>query len=451
MPPMNRYQSSRPNSIHSRGIRRLNAIGCWSLLLTVITTTSVATSALAENWLQWRGADRANRSGETGLFQTWGDDGPPLEWMAEGLGGGYASVSVIGRGVFTTGNVDGKQSVVAINSDTGKVVWKQPITGNEPDHGYGGSRCTPTIDGDRLYAVSSDGRVVCLNIRDGSPKWSRDFKDWNGKMMSGWGFSESPLVDGDAVICTPGGDRGVVVALNKMTGEELWAAVLNGTAVDQGGPDLKQGAGYASPVISNGGGVKQYIQLVGRGLIGIRATDGEVLWRYARVGNTTANIPTAIVDGDYVFTSTGYNTGSALLKLTSTQGGVSAEEVYWLEGRELQNKHGGMTLVDGYIYCGHGNGDGKPICIEMKTGEAAWGPVRAEGSGETSLIYADGHILYRRQDGTLILTEATPKEFKVVSVFKPAFQERESWAHPVIANGKLYLREQDKLMCYQLK
>lgn len=425
---------------------RWSAVVFCSLLISVPTV-----EASAEDWLQWRGQDRANRSTETGLFESWGADGPELEWMAEGVGGGYASVSVMGRGIFTTGNTGGKQSVVAIDGATGKVVWTQPITGKEPKHGYGGSRCTPTIDGDRLYAVSSDGRIVCLRVRDGSELWSRDFQDWDGKMMSGWGFSESPLVDGANVICTPGGQRGVVVALNKMTGKQVWAAVLNNTPADQGGPDLKQGAGYASPVISNGGGVKQYIQLVGRGLIGIRASNGEVLWRYARVGNTTANIPTAIVDGDYVFTSTGYNTGSALLKLSSKGRRVGAEEIYWLEGRELQNKHGGMTLVDGHVYCGHGNGDGKPICIEMLTGKPAWGPVRAKGKGETSLIYADGHILYRRQDGTLILTEATPDEFKVISVFEPAFQEKESWAHPVIANGRLYLREQDKLMCYRLK
>ncbi|TWT53678.1 outer membrane biogenesis protein BamB [Rubripirellula amarantea] len=411
----------------------------------------LAATVQGDDWLQWRGPDRANRSTETGLFRSWGTEGPKLDWMAEGLGTGYASVSVSGDRIYTTGNFPGNQSAVAIDAKSGKVIWTTPITQGAPKHGYDGSRTTPTIDGNRLYMVSSDGRIVCLEANNGSEVWSRDFKDWDGKMMSGWGFSESPLVDGNKVICTPGGDRGVVVALDKHSGEQIWAAVLKGESVNEGGPQLNEGAGYASPVISEGGGVKQYIQLVGRGLIGIRATNGEILWRYSRVGNTTANIPTALVDGDFVFTSTGYGTGSALLKLSAAGNGVKAEEVYWLESNELQNKHGGMTLVDGYIYCGHGNGDGKPICVEMKTGDVAWGPVRADGKGETSLVYADGHVILRRENGVIILAKATPEKFDVVSTFKPAFQERESWAHPVIAGGKLYLREQNKLMCYQLK
>ena len=199
-----------------------------------------------------------------------------------------------------------------------------------------------------------------------------------------------------------------------------------------------------------GAGVKQYVQLVGRGLIGVRASDGKFLWRYSRVANGTANIPTPVISGDYVFTSTAYGTGSALLHLQKSTAGVDAEEVYWLEGNDLQNKHGGMVLVDGYIYCGTGNGQGLPICVNMKTGENAWGPVRGEGRGEASLIYADGHLVIRRDDGTVMLVKATPEKFDLVHSFMPQFQQGKSWAHPVIANGRLYLREQDKLMVFQL-
>ena len=417
----------------------------------LLVTTMLVTVAHSEDWTQWRGPQRANRSMENGLFKHWGTEGPKLDWIAEGLGGGYASVSVAGKRIYTTGNFEDSQSAVAIDAASGKVIWTQPITKGVPEHGYDGSRTTPSIDGNRLYMVSSDGQIICLKAADGSEVWHRDFKDWDGKMMSGWGFSESPLVDGDNVICTPGGDRGVVVSLNKMTGEQVWAAVLKDSEFDAGGKELNDGAGYASPIVSHGAGVKQYVQLVGRGLIGVRASDGKILWRYDQVGNTTANIPTAIVDGDFVFTSTGYGTGSALLKLEADGNGVNANEVYWLDAKKLQNKHGGMTLVDGYIYCGHGNGDGKPICVEMSTGKVAWGPERAEGSGETSLIYADGHVVFRRENGVIILAKATPKQFDVVGTFKPVFQERESWSHPVIASGKLYLREQNKLMCYDLK
>jgi outer membrane protein assembly factor BamB len=412
-------------------------------------------SALADDWAQFRGADRANRSSETGLFEDWVASGaPPLAWMAEGLGSGYASVAVVNGMIYTSGNFEDSQSVVAIRAEDGSVIWKQAITSGPPKHDYDGSRTTPTVDGDRLYAVSSDGKVACLDRRTGAIVWQRDFKEWNGKMMSGWGFSESPLVDDANVICTPGGDQGMVVALNKSTGEQVWACKLPKfeDKVGLNGKDLKDGAGYASVVISHGGGVKQYVQLVGRGLIGVRASDGELLWQYDQVANGTANIPTALVDGDYVFTSTGYNTGSALLRLTAqADGGVKAEEVYWLEATELQNKHGGMVLVDGYIYCGHGNGTGLPACIELKTGKIAWGPERVDGKGETSVVYADGHLIFRRENGTVIIAKATPEKFTQVLKFEPEFQQGKTWAHPVIADGKLYLREQDKLMCYQLK
>ncbi|TWU33368.1 PQQ-binding-like beta-propeller repeat protein [Novipirellula artificiosorum] len=406
----------------------------------------------AEDWLQWRGQDRANHSPETGLFEAWPEDGPELAWMAEGLGSGYANVSVAGNRIYTSGDLEDSQSVIAVDATDGSILWKTAITESVPKHGYPGSRTTPTIDDNRLYMVSSDGKIVCLDVSNGDKIWSRDFSDWNGKMMSGWGFSESPLVDGNKVICTPGGDKGMVVALDKTTGEEIWVCTMSDPTPENDGKPLKEGAGYSSPIITNGGGVKQYVQLVGRGLIGIRAEDGKLLWQYNRVANDTANVPTAVIDGEYVFTSTGYNTGSALLKLVAAgTNDVDVEEVYWLTGRTLQNKHGGMTLIDGYIYCGHGNGQGMPTCVDMATGEITWGPERAKGKGEASLIHADGHILYRREDGTIMLTKVNPEELEIVSVFEPAYQEGKSWAHPVIADGKLYLREQDKLMCYKLK
>ena len=205
-------------------------------------------------------------------------------------------------------------------------------------------------------------------------------------------------------------------------------------------------------VKTEGGGVKQYVQLVGRGLIGIRASDGKLLWRYMKVANGTANIPTPIIDGDHIFTSTSYNTGAALLKLVpGDDDGVDVEEVYWLKSKTFQNKLGGMTLVDGHIYCGHGNGSGYPVCLEMLSGEVKWGPLRSKGKGESSLIYADGHLVWRRQNGLVILTKVNSQSMEVVGSFMPDYQEGNSWAQPVIADGVMYLREQDKLMAYQLK
>jgi outer membrane protein assembly factor BamB len=428
----------------------------YSPLMLIVALSSQ--HVVAEDWTQFRGPNRDGISRETGLWNSIQSKDPQLVWMADGVGNGYASVSIMKDRLYTTGNSKNNQVLSCVSLKDGKVLWSQPINEANKKHGYPGSRTTPTIDGDRLYAVSSDGAIVCLNARSGQPIWRRDFTEWNGVMMSGWGYSESPLVDDKVVVCTPGGPNGMLVALDKMTGREVWASKfeISSTDVQDGGKgdkkSLKDGAGYASIVISNGGGVKQYVQLVGRGVIGVRASDGEVLWRYSRVANSTANIPNVIADGDNIFCSTGYGTGSALLKLASAGNNkVSMEEVYFLDGKTLQNKHGGMVLVNGHIYCGHGNGTGMPICVDVKTGTIAWGPERGVGSGESSVAYADGHVVFRFQDGKVAIVKATPEKFEVVRSFDPAFQEKESWSHPVITDGRLYLREQNKVMCYQLR
>ncbi len=432
--------------------RRSLSVIPYSALAFLTTLANAPLSA--EDWPQFRGPNRDGISSETGLWNTIQSDDPKLVWMAEGVGNGYASVSVLKDRLYTTGNTQNGQVLSCVSLKDGKVLWSQPISESSPKHGYPGSRTTPTIDGDRLYAVSSDGAIVCLNAMSGKPIWRRDFDEWGGKMMSGWGFSESPLVDDKVVVCTPGGRKGMLVALDKMTGREVWASKSSSSATSSKGEnkESKDGAGYASIVISNGGGVKQYVQLVGRGVIGVRASDGEVLWHYDRVANTTANIPSVVVDGDTVFCSTGYNTGSALLKLTAAgDKKVSMEEVYFLDAKTLQNKHGGMVLVNGHIYCGHGNGLGLPICVEMKTGKIAWGPERGVGSGESSVTYADGHIVFRFQNGKVAIVKANPEKFELVRSFDPAFQQKESWSYPVIADGRLYLREQNNVMCYQLR
>lgn len=418
-------------------------------LLLSMLLLALPASSFAEDWTQWRGPNRDGKSTETGLFANWDEDGPPEVYDATGIGRGYAAVSVVGDRVYTTGNVDGGQAVTALDAENGKIIWQTPITPNIPQHDYEGSRSTPTVDGDRIYVVASSGAIVCLRAKDGRVVWRREFSDWGGKMMSGWGYSESPLIDRNNVICTPGGPQGMVVALNKNTGKNVWACQL--PPKNEKSRDLTDGAGYSSAVISEAAGIRQVVQLVGRGLIGIRADNGELLWQYERVANTTANIPTPIAEGDYIFTSTAYGTGSALLKVEK-QGrrGVIVKEVYWLTADDLQNKHGGMILVDGHIYCGTGNGQGLPVCAELSSGKVVWGPERAKGRGEASIVYADGHLVIRREDGTVLLVKATPEQFELVNSFMPSYQEGSSWAHPVIANGRLYLREQDHLMVYQL-
>ncbi len=421
-----------------------------SLRVVLALTFSLATPQLcrAADWPQWRGPARDGRSNETGLSRNWDEQPPRLEWMVEGMGRGYASLSVVDGRLYTTGNFDDGQGVVCADAQTGRQIWRKVLTDTVPKHGYEGSRCTPSIDGDRAYAVTSSGQIACLKTADGTVVWKRDFRqDWGGRMMSGWGYSESPLVDGDRVLCTPGGRDAMIVALDKLTGEEVWRA-----AVPDFNSDGKQGAGYSSIVVSHAAGVKQYVQLIGKGVIGIRAGDGKFLWGYDRVANTTANIPTPIVFDDYVFASTGYNTGACLLQLLRDSEGVRAEEKYFLDGGTFQNHHGGMILLDGYVYAGHRHGNGFPICLAVETGDVVWGGnVRPAGNGSAAITYADGRLIFRYQNGTVALIEATPEGYRLSGTLTPEYQEDKSWSHPVVVDGKLYLREQDKLMCYDVR
>jgi len=368
-------------------------------------------------WPQWRGPERSGKSPETGLNTNWEERKPQLLWQLEGMGEGFASVSVAGGRLFTTGNKEGSQHVVAVDLAREKLLWSTPLTEQTPRHGYQGSRCTPTIDGERIYALASDGTLACLKAYGGEVVWKRSCKDdFGGRMMSGWGYSESPLVDGEKVLCTPGGKDALIVALEKATGREIWRSAPPEDVA-------KRGAGYSSLVVSHAAGVRQYVQLVGRGLVGVRAEDGEFLWHYGKIANGTANIPTPLVHGEYVFGSSGYNTGAALLKLSREADGVRAEEVYFLPARTFQNHHGGMVLVDGYVYCGHGHNNGFPICLELESGKVAWGgDVRGVGRGSAAVTYFDGHVLFRYQTGELALIQATPEEYRLKGQLKPAFQ-----------------------------
>jgi len=398
----------------------------------------------AKDWPQFRGPARDGKSTETGIIKSWETNPPKLLWMGEGMGNGYAGVAVVGDRIYTTGDLKDGQGVVAVNAKDGKVLWTTIITDGVPKHGFEGARCTPTVEGDHLWVTASNGMIACLTT-DGKLVWKKSFsEEWGGKMMSGWGFSESVLLDGDAAVCTPGGPEAMMVSLNKLTGKEVWRS-----KVPEFGDKGKSGAGYGSAVISNGAGVKQYVQMTGQGVIGVRASDGKFLWGYANVANSTANITAPVVIGDHVFSSTAYGAGAGLVKLVKDGDGVKAEEVYFIDANKLQNHHGGMVLVDGHIYCGHKQNGGDPVCVDVKTGKLKWSE-KAPGKGSAAVVYVDGHVIFRYQNGLMVLVEANPKEFTMKGSFKPEFQERESWAYPVVSGGRLYLREQNKLMCYQL-
>jgi outer membrane protein assembly factor BamB len=410
--------------------------------------SAVVAGGASPDWPQWRGPNRDNLSQDTGLLKQWDSDGPALAWRVSGIGAGFSSVSVANGKLYTMGDLGSDQFVLALSAEGGKPIWKAKV-GPAWDDGMPGPRSTPTVAGGAVYALGTEGDLVCLDAATGRERWRRSLpRDFGGRMMSGWKFSESPLVDGDRVIVTPGARRAALVALEAGTGREIWR-----TTIPDLGPNGNDGAAYSSIVISNGGGVKQYVQLVGRGLIGVRATDGQFLWRYNRIANDVANISTPVVSGDFVFAATGYQAGSALVRLTGTgQGTVKANEVYYLEGRTFQNHHGGFVLVGNHIYGGHGHNRGFPICLELQSGTVKWGgDIRNEGSGSAAVTYADGHLYFRYQNGVVLLIEASPTGYKEKGSLKIPNVTKPSWPHPVVVNGKLYLREQDTLYVYDLR
>jgi len=422
---------------------RFSLIGVGVLWIT----SQIVVAAEPAAWPQWRGPNRDGIAPAKGLLTTWKDRTPPLTWAVKGMGRGFASPSIAGDYIYSTGEGDGQQFVIALklapspSSTAPTMAWKTPI-GKAGDVGYPGSRCTPTIDGNLVFATSTTGDIACLDRMTGKLLWSKNMvTEFGGKMMSVWGFSESPLVDGDNVIITPGSDEAAIVALNKKTGELVWKSAI---------PESK-GAGYASLVISEGAGVRQYVTLLGRGLVSVDAKDGKLLWTYDKIANATANIPTPIVKDDFVFASTGYQAGAALVKIEKVGENIEAKEVYFLGPKVLQNHHGGMVLVGDYLYGGAGHNEGNPICVDFKTGKVAWRERRGPGTGSAAVTYADGNIYFRYENGIVALIKATPDGYHVQGTFEIPDVMDPSWPHPVIADGLLLLREQDNLYCYDLR
>jgi outer membrane protein assembly factor BamB len=403
------------------------------------SAVAAATNAPAISWPQWRGPYRDAICRETGLLPKWPKDGPPLLWEAKGLGRGYSSVSIAGGRLFTMGDRSDACYVICLDAENGKEQWATKV--GKTGGSYPGPRSTPTVDGDRVYALGQFGDLVCLNVSDGKELWRKSLpNDFKGRKGDGWHYSESVLIDGEKLLCTPGGEEAPIVALNKLTGEVIWKAKIPGGVR----------AGHASMVIAEVG-VRQYIQLTADGVVSVRASDGQLLWRWGqgKIAPNTANIPTPIVEGDKVFVTVGYGKGGGLLRLIPRPNGCDVEEVYF--ERRLTNRHGGVVLVNGYLY-GDRDNSGFPWCAEFSTGKIMWSKqTRGPGEGSAAILYADGKLYIRYDNGILALVEASPQEYREISTFKIPHSSRQSWSHPVICDGKLYLREQDYLLCYNLR
>jgi alcohol dehydrogenase (cytochrome c) len=636
--------------------------------LTAVVWVIAARSSLAADWPQWQGPDRNAVSQERGLLQEWPKDGPPLAWRINGIGGGYSAPSVAAGRIFGMSNRGDDEVVWALSESDGKELWVTslgPACQEGGPQGKEGPGCTPTIDGERLYVLGAGGDLACLQAQDGKVIWRRSLTEDFGGRRPMWRFNESPLVDGEKVICTPGAQDAMLVALNKLSGETIWKSQLPGGAdsgpggvggapggpgrpprgpgrgpggpgapsrpgggsseavagtkdpglftgehygmsafsckipngkylaklyfaetyagitgpgqrvfsftvqghefkdfdiwAKAGGPrrayiesvDVEvtngefrivftpqvespainaieivpqakaeagaassaatvrikaglstpftdstggvwqpdrgfeggglggmvqvpggfgrraggfggppggfggSGAAYASAIAIDFDGQRQYVQFTAQTLIGFAATDGKFLWRYDRPANRMGlNCSTPLYQDGLVFAASAYGGGGGLVKLSKDgSGGVKAEEVY--ATRNMQNHHGGMILVDGFVYGANGgNEGGNLVCLDFKTGSVMWDG-RQTARSQTpkgSILLADGRLYYRHENGTMTLIEPNPKEYVERGRFEqPDRSESPAWTHPIIANGRLYVRDQDLLLCYDIK
>jgi outer membrane protein assembly factor BamB len=427
--------------MHTRSVHALAA--ATLLTLSPAVTAQDAFQPQPFDWPQWQGPERTNRSKETGLLQSWPKDGPRQLWLVKGLGGGYSALAVAAGRLLGLSYQDDDEVVWARRADNGQPLWTRKIAAANREVDYDeGSRSTPTVDGDRLYALGVSGDLVCLRANDGAEVWRKNLiKDFGGILpyyREKYGYTESPLVDGDKVLVTPGGTKNTVVALDKKTGQPLWTA-----AVPE--PRLKGSsrAAYTSLVRGQTDGLVHYTQFLQGGLVGV-ADGGKLLWRWDKPSNDIANCTTPIIEKNLVFASSGYGKGCGLARLSRDKDGLRLEEAYF--NKAMKNVHGGIVLVDGHVY---GNSDpGQLVCLELKSGKVKW-QERAPGKG--SILYADGHLYYRDEQGPMFLVQATPEKYVEKGHFMPPERsDVRAWTHPVVANGKLYLRDQDVLICYDI-
>ena len=405
------------------------------VVLVGIVLTVCPSLGLAEDWAAWRGPDRNGMCLEKGLLKQWPADGPKLLWKTKGLGEGYSGPAIVDNILYTMGNRDGKEWVLALDaSQGGKEVWASAVgTIRNNGGGFPGPRSTPTIDGNRLYTLGVNGDLVCMDMKDGRIVWQHDFvKDFGGAIPQ-WGYAESVLVDGPWVVCTPGGSKNTIAALTKTTGKLVWGSPV-------GDP-----ADYSSVIKVMIGKSKQYVNLTKKGVIGVAAKDGRFLWRYDAPASKVANVATCIWSDNTVFAASGYGTGGGLVSIEPNGNEFNAKEVYFT--KEMQNHHGGMILLDGMLY-----GCSNPSilrCLDYKTGKEKWAD---RSSGKCSLLYAEGMLYCRDENGPISLVEATPNGFNLKGRFnQPDRSDKNSWPHLVIAGGVMYVRDQDVLLAYDVR
>jgi outer membrane protein assembly factor BamB len=391
----------------------------------------------AAGWPQWRGPRRDGVAREPDLLTAWPRSGPPRAWEVPG-GEGYSSFAVAGGKAYSLLQQNDQQAVVCWNAADGQELWRTPLEGAYSKQ-FAGPRSTPTLDGDRLYAVSAGGHFACLAAESGHVLWQHDLlAEFHAKNLE-WGAAYSPLVDGELVFVNPGGPHGnSVAAFHKADGSLAWKA-------------LDDPAGYSSPVALTAGGVRQVVFFTGAGAVGLAAADGRLLWRFPWLTDYGVNAATPLTfqarKGDellhYVFISSGYGKGCALLKIEGDgKSGFRARRVY--EGNQMCNHFASPVRYRDHFY---GLNEAKLTCMDVRTGQVKW---EESGFQKGSLLRVDGFLLVLGEFGKLALVEATPEEYREKASASPLGRRR-CWTMPALADGKLYLRDEAKVMCLKLR
>jgi outer membrane protein assembly factor BamB len=428
-------------------------------VLTSATCLLLASLAVADDWPQWQGPNRDNISKETGLLKNWPEGGPPLLWTFSNAGLGYSSPAVVGDRLYLTGARADGEYVFALDlkvapGSPAKELWAVKVgkTFTFKGNAWGeGPRISPTVAGDLLFALGGYGDLVCVEAGTGKEKWRKNLPQDLGAEVNpigggpeklGWGFSWAPLVDGDRLVCFPGGPQGTLAALDKNSGSVLWRST-----------EVTDQASYSSPIAAEVDGVRQYLVMTNEWVLGVDAKTGKLLWKYQRHFDDVA-IPTPIFRDGHVYVTTGPpgNGNCDLIKLTRDGDHFKADKVY--ANKVMRNGQGGVVLVGDYLY---GFSQRYWTCQDFKTGEAKWED-KSKKLGAGSLTCAEGMLYcYGEEDGTVVLVEASPEKWTEKGRFQIPQQTTHRapngkiWTHPVVAHGKLYLRDQDLLFCYDIK
>ena len=403
-------------------------------LKTAITSAIILLALSAEiaaqaggNWPQWRGPNRDGISAETGLLKQWPTDGPPLMWKVAGAGTGYSSLAVANGRIYTLGLKGDREYVIAFDVATGKQAWATAHGGAYRDDRGDGPRGTPTVDGETLYALGGNGDLSSLDAKTGKVIWTMNVLQKYGGSNLQWGISESPLVIGEKVLVNAGGPGASVIALNKKDGSLIWKSQSD-----------KAGYSSAMPVKINNG--TQVVFFTDRRALGLDLATGKLLWEYPRASNDVANVATPVIRGNRIFLSSDYGTGAGLVEIKADG---TAAEIYFT--KEMRNHHSSSILIGDYLY---GFSSGILTAMRFDTGEVAW---RDRSVGKGSLVFADGNLYAFSENGVVGLVEATPTGYKEKGRFRIQQGSLPTWTHPIIAGGRLYLRDQDNIYAYDVR